>query len=330
MSRVPRYVLLSFLALAALFLSTEIWLQATRHTSFCTTSSCDVVGEYIRFGEGNLIKMGATFFWILWGLVFFAGRYDKTWLWGSALLIFAGALAFDGALLGFQFVGLKEKCALCIVVAATLFVGLGLLAWTRHSWQILMLGLAIWSGGFLANAVLDLQVIPPMVQNTAFVSYGQDNSTGTRHTLFFSLNCDHCSKILANLSINTENLSGQWDLACVDNKEEDFFRLAAVLHSTAGRENPFLEVLRQETLEHPQALPISDTLRQATRTARAYFKISGFQGIPVLIVQERPGWEMALRGETNIMEYLRTRNFVQRELNFFQSAPPEHNSTQDN
>ena len=36
-----------------------------------------MVGEYIRFGEGNLIKLGAMFFWFLWALAFFGGRYDK-------------------------------------------------------------------------------------------------------------------------------------------------------------------------------------------------------------------------------------------------------------
>lgn len=77
MNRFSRYSLLTFLFVAASFLSGEVWMQAVRHTSLCTTSACDVVGEYIRFGEGNLIKMGAAFFWFLWGLVFFGGRYDK-------------------------------------------------------------------------------------------------------------------------------------------------------------------------------------------------------------------------------------------------------------
>jgi hypothetical protein len=61
MSKLSRYSLLTLLFLAALFLSAEVWMQAVRHTSFCTTSACDVVGEYIRFGEGNLIKIGPFF-----------------------------------------------------------------------------------------------------------------------------------------------------------------------------------------------------------------------------------------------------------------------------
>jgi len=38
-------------------------------------------------------------------------------------------------------------------------------------------------------------------------------------------------------------------------------------------------------------------------------------------VVERPGWEMALRGEINILEYLRVRGFLQRELLFPSPAP---------
>jgi len=63
------------------------------------------------------------------------------------------------------------------------------------------------------------------------------------------------------------------------------------------------------------------------RTARAYFKMKGFGVIPVLVVMERPGWEMVLRGEKNIMEYLRLRGFVQRELQFGTPTPDANNAT---
>jgi glutaredoxin-related protein len=327
MIRFPRYALLTFLFLAATFLSVEVWMQAIRHTSLCTTSACDVVGEYVRFGEGNLIKMGATAFWFLWALVFFGGRYDKAWIWGGASLLLFGALAFDGAILGFQFMGLKEKCLLCVLVGSILGVALCLFSWVRRSLLTALLGLAVWSGGFAANAVLDLNVVPPAITDTAFTTWENPNGKDTRHVLFFSLHCEHCSKILANLSINVENLSGKWDLACTDNKEEDLFGLSTVLTTEAGKTNPFLEILRVESLEKIPPLPVSEELRQTVRTARAYFKMKGYVGIPILVVLERPGWEMVLRGEQNIMEYLRLRGYVQRELQFNAPAPAEGNGT---
>jgi len=328
MSKASRISLLTFLFLAASFLSAEVWMQAIRHTSFCTTSSCDVVGEYVRFGEGNLIKMGAASFWFLWSLVFFGGRYDRKWIWGLASLLLFGALAFDGAILGFQFMGLKEKCLLCIGVGAALGVTAALFAWVRRSFLIFLLGIAVWCGGFTANAVLDLNVIPPAISDTAFTTWENAPDFVPQHVLFFSLHCDHCSKILANLSINSKTLPGKWHLACTDNKEEDFYRLATVLSTEAGKENTFLEILRVESLDQIDPVPVSDELRQSVRTARAYFKMKGFQGIPVLVVMERPGWEMVLRGETNILEYLRVRGFLKRELHFPDPAPqPQGNAT---
>lgn len=323
MTKVSRLLLLVFLFLSASFLSAEVWMQAIRHTSFCTTSSCDVVGEYVRFGEGNLIKMGAAFFWFLWGLVFFGGRYDRKWIWGSATLLLFGALAFDGAILGFQFMGLKEKCLLCIIVGTLLGVSLGLFSWGRRTVLTFLLGIAVWAGGFTANAVLDLNVTPPAIVDTAFATWETAPDKAPQHVLFFSLHCDHCSKILANLSINAQTLPGKWHLACTDNKEEDLYRLATVLSSPGGKENLFLETLRVESLDKIEPVPVSDDLRQTVRTARAYFKMKGFQGIPVLVVMERPGWEMVLRGENNITEYLRIRGFLQRELHF--PDPPKAN-----
>jgi hypothetical protein len=316
MSKVSRYSLLAFLFLAASFLSAEVWMQAIRHTSFCTTSACDVVGEYVRFGEGNLIKMGAAFFWFLWALAFFGGRYDRKWIWGLAALLLFGALAFDGAILGFQFMGLKEQCLLCIGVGCALFVTVCLFAWVRRTLLTLLLGVAVWSGGFVANSVLDLNVVPPAVLDTPVITWDKNPGAGPQHVLFFSLHCDHCAKILANLSINAQTLPGKWHLACTDNKEEDFYRLATAQSTREGKDNPFLEILRLESLEQIDPVPVSDELRQTVRTARAYFKMKGFQGIPVLVVIERPGWEMVLRGETNITEYLRARGFLQRELHF--------------
>ena len=324
MSKISRYSILAFLFLCASFLSAEVWMQAIRHTSFCTTSSCDVVGEYVRFGEGNLIKMGAAFFWFLWTLVFFGGRYDRKWIWGLAALLLFGALAFDGAILGFQFMGLKEQCILCVAVGAMLFGALFLFSWVRRTLLMAFLGVAVWSGGFVANSVLDLNVVPPSVLDTSFTTWETAPDITPQHVLFFSLHCDHCSKIMANLSINAQTLPGKWHLSCTDNKEEDFYRMATVLSTEAGKENPFLEVLRVESLDEIDPVPVPDELRQTVRTARAYFKMKGFTGIPVLIVLERPGWEMVLRGEKNITEYLRARGFLKRELHF-PSAPPKAN-----
>ena len=312
----PRWIALTVCVGGALFLSVEVWMQAVRHTSLCSTTSCAVVGEYIRFGEGNLIKLGAVFFWCLWGVVFFAGRYPKPWFWGLAWLLVAGALAFDGVLLGFQFVALREFCLLCAITGSILLAALLSLAWTRRAVAPIVLGLAVWSGGFVGASVIDFQVQPPALSETVALSWGQTaNATARRHVLFFSLHCSHCSKVLANLAINVEHLGdAAWYFAPLDSREDDLHRLVAVQESPATQDNPFMEVLRVESLEQVPAVPVPEKLRQTVRTARSYFKTKGYDGVPVLVVWEAPGRELVLRGETPIFRYLQERGYLQRSV----------------
>ncbi len=320
----PQATLLLVSFAAAAFLSLEVWMQAVRHTSLCSTTSCALVGEYIRFGEGNLIKLGAAFFWSLWLLAFFGGRYPKAWIWGLSWLLLSGALAFDGTLLGFQFVALREFCLICVITGGLLGLSLAAMAWSRRWGTALLLGLAAWSGGFAASAVIDFQVTPPALQDTAFLSWGDTaNPKAHRHVLFFSLHCSHCSKVLTNLAINQEHLGGAWYLAPLDGSEDDFYRLAAAQQAKA--DNPFLEVLRQESIQQPQAVPVPESLRQTVRTARSYFKSKGFDGVPVLVVWEGPGRELILRGESAIYRYLQDQGWlVQR----FMANPPAYGSGQ--
>jgi len=313
---------------AAAFLSLEVWMQAVRHTSLCTTTGCAVVGEYIRFGEGNLLKFGAAFFWLLWLVAFFAGRYPKAWIWGGFGLLVAGALAFDGTLLGFQFVALREFCLICAITGGLLGLTVAAAAWVRRSIGVLVLGLAAWSGGFAGSAVLDFQVQPPALQDTVFVSWGDtQNATAPRHVLFFSFHCGHCSKVLANLAINVEHLTGAWYLAPLDGREEDFYRMVAVQKVLAEKtedgkpENPFVAVLRQESMEHPAPVAVPESLRQTVRNARSYFKTKGFDGVPVLVVWQGPGRELILRGETAIFRYLRDQGWLERTL--MVNLPPQ-------
>ena len=318
-----QFLLLAF----ALTLSVDVWLQYAHHSSLCTTSACQVVGEYVRFGELMLIKAGAIFFWVLWLLVFFAGRYDKAWLWGLITLILMGALAFDGGLLGFQFVGLQEKCQLCIGVGLALFVLVALFAWIRKSWLIFFLGLAVWCGGFAANSVLNFSTDLPVLQKTAFLSWPETREDPPvkrvpRYHLFFSLSCGHCSKVIANLAVNKTD-QADWTFHIMDHRDEDLARLAHILDSNQTASNPFLEILHWESEEEIPAIAIPDSLRDAIDGAKTYFSRSGFRGVPMLIVDERPGVRVTLSGANNITQYLRQKGLLKQFIRFPSSAPKE-------
>ena len=317
------FLLLSF----ALTLSIDVWLQYARHISLCTTASCEVVGEYVRFGELMLIKAGAIFFWVLWLLVFFAGRYDNAWLWGLVTLVLMGALAFDGGLLGFQFVGLREHCQLCMGVGIALFVLVAFFAWIRRSWLILLLGIAVWCGGFAANSVLLFPTDPPALRETSFLTWPDSrNATSTtrvpKYHLFFSLHCGHCSKVIANLAVNTTD-QVDWSFHIMDETDEDLKRLAHILASEKTATNPFLEILHWESEEKVPDIAIPETLRPVIDLAKTYFSANGFRGVPTLIVDERPGVRITLAGATNITLYLRQKGILKQLIRFGGSAPKE-------
>jgi hypothetical protein len=313
------------LCVFALTLSVDVYLQTTRHASLCTTTSCQVVGEYVRFGELMLVKAGAIFFWVLWLLVFFAGRYDKKWLWGLVTLILMGALAFDGGLLGFQFMVLREHCQLCIGVGVALFVLVGLFAWVRKSWLILLLGLSVWTGGFAANSLLKFSTELPALSETSFLSW-PESRTGVserlipRYHFFFSLHCGHCSTVIANLAVNKTD-QADWFFHIMDSRDEDLMRLSQILSANMTAENPFLQILHWESEETVPEISIPDSLREDVEQAQTYFSQSKFRGVPMLIVDERPGVRLILSGASKIVGYLRQQGVIKHLINF--DAPQE-------
>ncbi len=279
------------------------------------------MGDYVRLGELALVKAGACFFWTFWLLVFFDGRYEKKWLRGLITLLLMGALAFDGGLLGFQFMGLQEHCLLCVGVGTALFVLAGLLAWVRKSWLVLCLACAVWCGGFAANSVLLVVPDDPALSDTAFLSWPNATVAGNstdfpQYHLFFSQHCKHCSQVIANLAVN-EASHVHWTFHCLDNGEEDLKRLACVLSANMTAENPFLEILHWESEETvPEETNIPEALREEVAQARAYCIRHHLAGVPRLIVDERPGVRLVLSGANSITAYLRQEGILKRLIHF--------------
>jgi hypothetical protein len=289
--------------LCAIALSLEYVLQALGAGSLCGTQACKTVGGYVRFGEGMLVLLGSLFFWILFGLLFFACRYERPWLWGAALLGLLGALAFDGALLGYQFAGLGLMCWICVAVAAGLALVLTAAAWRRGSLLLLAAGIAVWCGGFAANSALQLTPDMPRLEETAFLEHSPaGNEEGPRYYLFFSLDCRHCTEVLYNLS-RVAPASGSWHLAAVNRDAASRAKLARAAR-TSGEANAFARVLRAKKAKVPDPAVVPEHVRRATRKAGAYFRAMGFRGVPVLLVRKNSGIRISLTGVDNISRYL--------------------------
>ncbi|MCF8029484.1 MAG: hypothetical protein K9K39_01150 [Desulfohalobiaceae bacterium] len=301
-------VLGTVILLCAVGLTLEYALQAQGAGSLCGTQACEVVGRYIRIGEIGLLLFGSLFFWILFGLFFFACRYERPVLWGVAVLGLIGALAFDGALLGYQFVGLGLMCWLCVAVAAGLFLVLVATAWRRASWLLLVGGIAVWCGAFAANSLLQFTPHMPSLQETAFLEQSAEaEHNGPQYYLFFSLDCPHCSEVLFNLA-RVAPISGTWHFAAVNRDPASRAKLAWAAKASssegADRGNAFLRILKSKKTEISGSTSIPKKVREATRKAGNYFRSRNFRGVPVLVVLKENGVRVSLTGVEHISRYL--------------------------
>ena len=301
-------VLGAVILLCAVGLSLDYVLQAQGAGSLCGTQACEVVGRYVRIGEIGLLLFGSLFFWLLFGIFFFACRYERPVLWGVAVLALIGALAFDGALLGYQFVGLGLMCWLCVAVAAGLFLVLVATAWRRASWLLLLGGIVVWCGAFAANSLLQFTPDMPSLQKTAFLEQSfESEQDGPQYYFFFSLNCSHCSEVLFNLA-RVAPISGTWHFAAVNRDPASRAKLAwaAEANSSEGadRGNAFLRILKAKKTQISGSPSIPEKVRQATRKAGNYFRARDFRGVPVLVVLKENGVRISLTGVEHISRYL--------------------------
>ncbi|MCF8105434.1 MAG: hypothetical protein K9K64_08130 [Desulfohalobiaceae bacterium] len=297
---------------SALALTVERFFRLRQEGGLCTTSSCQVVGEQLRIAEIYLIMAGAFFFWLMWLLVFFAGRYQRTWLWNMALIGLFAALAFDGGLLGYQFVGLELACLICAGVGAVLLACLVLTAWSRRSFAVLFIGLGVFASAFTANSLLKFnQDTAPRLEETAFArQLAPGEEKGPQMYLFFSLHCGHCTTVLKNLGFQPSAWKVDWHLSCVDTGQEDLEKLAYALSRTKNDESVFLSLLRVKQSPEVPATSVPKELEKQAQQAKAYLKRMGFSGIPTLVALEGPGRKTVLNGAVNIARYLLEKGLI--------------------
>lgn len=302
------------LLLGALALSIDTWLFLQQESSLCTTSDCQVVGQYVRLGEQFLIVLGGVFFWVLWALVFFACRYQKQILWNCISVLLFGALAFDGVLLGYQVFGLDLRCYLCIAVGLCLWITLGGFAWVRQSLVIVLLGGVVFFGAISANALLVFTPRCPQLEEIAFCHRpAKENYVQERYYLFFSFRCGHCTEVLANLAMS-EPWQASWYLISLDNTRQEMMKLAKVLDSPILPQNPFVPILRVKGKKNVEPIAIPDSLMKEVKNARRYFSLHGYRSIPLLIVHAGPNKEVVLHGSESIARYLWEEGLIRKWL----------------
>ncbi len=298
---------------SAAALTGDYYLKTRDQGGLCTTDACQLAAEQLRIPEIFLIMAGAYFFWGLWLLIFFGDRYQRPILWILVSLGLWGGLAFDGALLGYQYIGLGAPCQLCTGVGAALMAVLVCTAWSRRSWFILFVGLSVFASGFTANSLLTFQTQPPKLEETAFGSQlSESNADGPQLYLFFSLHCGHCRSVMKNVGYQPSAWKVDWHLSCVDRREQDLQKIAYALDQTRGNESLILKILEVEHRTDIPSVQIPEELREHAGKAGSYLRHKGYRGVPLLVAVEGPGRKTFVSGGRAIARYLYSQGLIQK------------------
>jgi len=286
-----------------LFLVAEWIMLMSGKGSICPSTSCQVAAESTRFGNHTLVGLGALYFLVL-SLLSFWQKSDGSALAPPALMIcLLSGLAFDGAILGFQFFNLSGKCPICWSVAFALIAITVIHSIQKRSVVVLMSGCLVWLCAFMANAAVIGHSPAPTLQETALWEYSSANSSEyPRYHLFFGIRCTHCTTAIK--ALNDHPISGHWAIAFVDRDSESLKRLSAIYSRIPKGPSIFGDLLaaKDDTLITQKT--VSPEISSATQKARRYFVNNGLKGVPVMIIQSDANHRLILSGDDAVLRYL--------------------------
>jgi len=303
----PVWIALHVILIGVFFsLCLEAAFKLAGGEGLCRTEGCEVAGTFVRGGEVVLVIAGAAYFLILWLLLFIGQRLPRVWrLWQVFMLALFAGLAFDGAILGFQFYGIGQKCALCLVVGASMFTVLLLYGLGRRNLALVVFGAAVWAGSFSGMAMMNFVPRTPPLDQCYFYSVNEDMPEYPEYYFLFSVNCNHCREVLKHFAINNP-LNIKLRLVVVDTREEELAVIARFLQDPDTDKNPFATLFNLEMAKEKQEIraDVGDGLKQTARNALAYFLNCGFDNVPILLVRESEYKTTMLTGSVEILEYM--------------------------
>jgi len=316
--------------LGALFLGVELFWRFNKGKSLCSTESCSLVGNYIRFEDTYLIALGFVFLLVLFLFHFLYFRSpDKTYLKKIIYGLFCAGFIVDGVLLGFQIFIIKTFCQICFIFAGILLISWFSFTFSQQKYLSFLLGCSLYGLVIGSFALLSLPankqdaLKPLKLEELNLISWAKEDAPlFPRAYLFMSFHCEHCSKVLANLAVNPKVAEISWHIFPLDSKEADFKRLSYVLNSEGTKGNPFLEILKVESGEVDVSKEkVAPNLASEVKKVQQYFLAQGFTGVPTLILEENPGKKVIFTGSRTIIDYLKDKGYVQRVLNFSAGEP---------
>lgn len=305
--------------LAALLLGIELFLQ-NKGESFCKTATCDIIGDYTRFGETFILGAGVQFFLVTATLFFFIYKYRKTeitWLTTLVSLLLVGAMAFEGVLLGFQFFSLQSVCLLCAAVFGTIFVLLLLWSVALHSPRLLLFGIAVCCAGIAG--MYTLNTAPGLGKSELGLDavYKQAGFTDRqvqkrRLTLIISMTCPHCSTVVRQMALHKNLLSDDLLAFAFTDKKDQPLQAVGLFAANMARSDDILSFLYfvktgqagKNTAFHRPDDAVLDAVRKQSLHTGQFLRLLGLNGVPVLVADENSEQIRILVGAKAILEYL--------------------------
>ena len=303
--------------LAAVVLGVEFLMQS-RGASFCKTVTCDIIGDYTRFGEAFILGAGIQFFLLLATIMFFAHRYGKNRALPVVVtLILVGAMAFEGVLLGFQFFSLQAVCLICAGVFATILLLLMLWSFAVANSKVFLLGISVCVAGIIGMYILNPAPglgegevgLDPVYQQAGF----EDRTIQKRRlTLITSMTCPHCETVILQMAINKDVLQDDLlALAFIDTKEVPLQTVGLFAANVERTEDPLnlLFAIKSGQAVNSTGLlspddSVIDTVRKKNVHTSQFLKLMGLTGVPVLIADEDGEHIRILVGTDAILQYL--------------------------
>lgn len=296
-------------AVATLVLFADLWLHNDPTSSgLCATAGCRIAGQSLRLGEIPLMITGIIFFALITLLAFLQRQRNRPVTEKLLVTLILGGLAFDGALLGYQFLVLDTFCQVCVGVGTALCLIVILLAVARKSAFTLCWCLAAWTGA--AAAIFFLALTPPTPDQAATIQFRTGNATSDSLTchLFYSNYCDQCESVLTLLAA-TNPARVSWNISCADTDDKSLSRLTTVWNQGNATTNMFAALLNAKH-NAPSFAPVPAELRQRARNARTFLMNKGYTGVPLIIAHKGAHQKTIVEGKLALIKFLQQEQIL--------------------
>ena len=281
-----RFKVIRILSLiSSLLIASQIAIILINGTAVCPNAGCTVVERLTVVSPLIFNLVGLLYFLSIFWISGWSGRRPGHYEAALSFLLLAG-LAAEGVFLGYQFFVAQAMCSYCLTVFACV-LALNLAAGLRQ----LVSGVAALTAVVAAFSLLVFLPVQVRPENYSFKlgTYAVRTCAAPSKEIFllFSSECPHCQNVIREL----ENCN-----SCELNL------------------NPI------DKIEHLDLAGVQRRAGYSPQVNRLMLALFGIDQVPVLVVKSSEGYSF-VKGEKNIINYIRVACFQQEPVMFLPHAP---------